>query len=256
MKKNGLLLSILVLSPLSLALANTTDISIVNNTAKLSHHKNKSVVTISEKDNSNLSHISYDKFNVGSEGMTFNNHIGADTIINEVISQSPSELNGETRIEGKKAKFTLVNPNGIVCQADCSFLNTASANLVVGIEKISDDHIIGRSSGDNKLIIRNIKNKIAEKLRVSSKNIDITSSYVTADHFRFDSITQMTYESPERSNIMIDEQSIVHAGDIDLNLMETDMTNNGRIEGRIAGIHLKSKIVNNGYMVNTNNKEF
>lgn len=188
--------------------------------------------------------------------MIFNNRLGADTIINEVISQSASKLNGEVRIEGKQAKFTLVNPNGIVCESGCSFSNTASANLVVGIEELSDDYIVGRSAGNSKLIIKNTKNKIAEKLRVSSKNIEITNSYVTADHFRFDSSSQMTYESPERSNIMIDKQSIVQAGDIDMYLMETDMTIDGRVEGKISGVSSKSTIVTNGYMVNTYSKPF
>lgn len=256
MKKNGLLLSMLVLSPLSFSLANTTDINVVNDAAKLSHNGDQSIVTILKKDSSNLSHIKYDKFNVGSNGVIFNNHLGADTIINEVISQSASELNGEIRIDGKQAKFTLVNPNGIVCHSGCSFSNTVSANLVVGIEEISDDYIVGRSAGNSKLIIKNTKHKIAEKLRVSSKNIEITNSYVTADHFRFDSISQMTFESSERSNIMIDKPSIIKAGDIDLNLMETDMTNNGRIGGRIAGTSLKSTIVNNGFIVNTDSKPF
>ncbi|KJF78341.1 hypothetical protein UA45_06840 [Morganella morganii] len=91
-----------------------------------------------------MAHIQYDKFNVGSEGVIFNNHIGADTIVNEVISQSASELNGEVHIEGKEAKFTLVNPNGIVCQSGCSFSNTTSVNLIVGIEELSEDHIVGR----------------------------------------------------------------------------------------------------------------
>ncbi|WP_025154830.1 filamentous hemagglutinin N-terminal domain-containing protein [Morganella morganii] len=256
MKKNGLLLSMLILSPLSFALANTTDISIVNDVAKLNHNGEQRVITVLEKNNSDLSHIQYDKFNVGSEGVIFNNHIGADTIVNEVISQSASELNGEVHIEGKEAKFTLVNPNGIVCQSGCSFSNTTSVNLTVGIEELSEDHIVGRSAGNSKLTIKNIKNKIAEKLRISSKNIEITNSHVTADHFRFDSISQVTYESPERSNIVIDKPSVIKAGDIDLHLMETDMTNNGRIEGKIRGVSSKSTVVNNGFIVHTDSKPF
>lgn len=51
MKKNGLLLSILVLSPLSFALANTTDISIVNDAATLSQGGNKKLLLFWKKIN-------------------------------------------------------------------------------------------------------------------------------------------------------------------------------------------------------------
>lgn len=63
--------------------------------AKLSNDNNKKIITILQKDNSHISHITYNEFNVGNEGIIFNNKIGADTIINEVVSRSASELNGE-----------------------------------------------------------------------------------------------------------------------------------------------------------------
>lgn len=255
MKKNGLLLSALVLSPLSLALANTTDISIVNNTAKISHHENKSVVTVSEKDNSNLSHIKYDKFNVGSEGLTFNNHIGADTIINEVVSQSASELNGEIRIEGKKAKFTLVNPNGIVCNSGCHFINTTSANLVVGVKMLTPYRIIGGFSHENKLIIKNTTKKIAEKLIINSPNIEIEKSHIIADEISINNIYSYINNTLSRAKIKIDKQSKIEANDINIRILETTFENNGTISGKIDAKLSYSDIINNGKItVNSGSK--
>jgi len=246
MKKNGLLLSILVLSPLSFALANTTDISIVNNTAKLSYHENKSVVTISEKENSNLSHIKYDKFNVGSEGLTFNNHIGADTIINEVVSQSASELNGEIRIEGKKAKFTLVNPNGIVCNSGCHFINTTTANLVVGGKMLTPYRIIGGFARKNKLVIKNTTKKIAEKLILDSPNIEIEKSHITADEISIYNTYNYLNNTLSRAKITIDKQSKIEADEINIRILETNFVNNGIVSGKIDAKLLFSDIVNNG----------
>ncbi|HBH7050754.1 TPA: filamentous hemagglutinin N-terminal domain-containing protein [Morganella morganii] len=253
MKKNGLLLSMLVLSPLSLA--NTTDINVVNDAENLSHNGDQSIVTILKKDSSNLSHIKYDKFNVGSEGMIFNNHLGADTIINEVISQSASELNGEVRIEGKKAKFTLVNPNGITCESGCSFSNTTSANLVVGRKMLTPYRIIGGFARDRKLIIKNTTKKIAENLILDSPNIEIRKSHITADKVTIYNTYNYLNNTLSRANITIDDQSKIEANEIKINILGTDFINNGIVSGKIKASLSFSNIVNNGYITGTSGSE-
>lgn len=253
MKKNGLLLSILVLSPLSFSLANTTDISIVNNTATLSHGENKKIVTILEKDKSSLSHIKYDKFNIGSEGVIFNNHIGADTIINEVISQSVSELNGEIRIKGKKAKYTLINPNGIFCTEACSFRNAILVKPVVGKVMLVDGSVIGRSPGeDAKLIIKNTTKKIADRLILDSQHIEIINSNVKADYLQVTNVFNHMNGSPLRNSITLDKQSSIKAKNIKLNIIDTDISNYGIIRGNVSGTLLVSDIVNEGKISGNN----
>ncbi|EMJ9774185.1 filamentous hemagglutinin N-terminal domain-containing protein [Morganella morganii] len=246
MKKNGLLLSLLVLSPLSSSLAQTTDIIIVNDAAKLSYGENKNIITVSEK-NSNLSHIKYDKFNVGSEGVIFNNQAGADTIINEVISRSVSELNGEIRIKGKQAKYTLINPNGIVCAAACSFRNMTSVNLVAGKMMLAGGRVIGRSSGeDTKLIIKNTTKKIANRLVLNGQHIEINNGHVKTDYLQITNVFNHMNGSPLRNSITIDKQSMIKAKEIKLNIMDTDIANYGIIRGNVSGILLVSDIVNEG----------
>ncbi|HHX8748314.1 TPA: filamentous hemagglutinin N-terminal domain-containing protein [Morganella morganii] len=252
MKKNGLLLSILVLSPLSFSLANTTDISIVNNTATLSYGENKKIVTILAKGESNLSHIKYDKFNVGSEGVIFNNQIGADTIINEVTSKSVSELNGEIRIKGKQAKYTLINPNGIVCADACSFRNTLSANLVVGKTMIPGGEIIGNYPGAAKLIIKNTTKRIANRLILDGKHIEINNSAVKADYLQFSNTFNLIHGSPLRNSITVDQQSMIKAKEIKLNIIDTDIANYGIIRGNVSGILLVSDIINEGKISGNN----
>ena len=246
MKKNGLLLSLLVLSPLSSSLAQITDISIVNDAAKLSHGENKNIITVSEKDNSNLSHIKYDKFNVGSEGVIFNNQVGADTIINEVISQSVSELNGEIRIKGKQAKYTLINPNGIICTDACSFRNIASVNLVTGKMMLADGRVIGRSPGDAKLIIKDTTKKIANRLILNGKHIEIRNSRVKTDYLQLSNMFNHMNGSPLRNSITLDKQSTIKSNNIKLNIIDTDISNYGTINGNVNGTLLVSDIVNDG----------
>ncbi|EPW8571652.1 filamentous hemagglutinin N-terminal domain-containing protein [Morganella morganii] len=246
MKKNGLLLSMLVLSPLSFSLAKTTDISIVNTAAKLSHGGNKNIITVSEKDNSSLSHIKYDKFNIGSKGVIFNNQIGADTIINEVISRSVSELNGEIRIKGKQAKYTLINPNGIVCADACSFRNMASVNLVVGKTMLANGKIIGRPPGNAKLIIKNTTKKIANHLMLNSKYIEISNSHVKTDYLQLSNMFNHMNGSPLRNSITLDKQSTIKSNNIKINIIDTDISNYGIIRGNVKGTLLVSAIVNEG----------
>lgn len=246
MKKNGLLLSLLVSSALPSALAQTTDISIVNNAAKLSHGGNKNIITVSEKDNSNLAHIKYNKFNVGSEGVIFNNQIGADTIINEVTSKSVSELNGEIRIKGKQAKYTLINPNGIVCAGACSFRNMTSVNLVTGKMMLADGRVIGHSPGDTKLIIKDTTKKIANRLILNSQHIEISNSHVKTDYLQFSNMFNHMNGSPLRNSITLDKQSTIKYNNIKLNIIDTDISNYGTIKGNVSGILLVSDIINEG----------
>ncbi|MCC7005419.1 MAG: filamentous hemagglutinin N-terminal domain-containing protein, partial [Ottowia sp.] len=83
---------------------------------------NAPVITINTPNEHGLSHNRYDKFDVGVEGVRFNNDQtsnpnlrdrAASVILNEVTGAQRSELNGLMEIMGQRADLVIANPNGI-----------------------------------------------------------------------------------------------------------------------------------------------
>ncbi|AUU01598.1 filamentous hemagglutinin N-terminal domain-containing protein [Morganella morganii] len=247
MKTIKLTILLFSLAPLPLAMAAETNIDIINNTAQLNDDNNKKIITVLKKDNQGISHIRYNEFNVGNDGVIFDNKIGSGTIINEVISDSISELNGEINITGKKSRFMLINPNGIVCASSCNFRNTTQTNLIVGQAMLSDGKKAGRyADSTSALIIRNSTKKIASKLILNSKNIYITNSDFTADSLMFTNIYNHLNGSPSKNKITIDKDSKIRAKNIKFSTMDTDITNYGFIGGNINGMVINSGLNNPG----------
>ena len=110
------------------------------------------VVNIARPDANGLSHNKADTFNVGKEGLIFNNiangtaktvlggelaanrNLGgtaAKTILQEVTGTGISKLNGAMEIAGKKANLIIANPNGISVNG-AGFINVERATLVTG----------------------------------------------------------------------------------------------------------------------------
>lgn len=74
----------------------------------------------------------YSDFNVGLPGVNLNNTtVGAQTIVNEVTSSRPSNINGALSVLGNQADVIIANPNGITVNGG-SFNNTGNVGLVTG----------------------------------------------------------------------------------------------------------------------------
>jgi filamentous hemagglutinin family protein len=109
------------------------------------------VINIQNPNSNGLSHNFYNDFNVDSSGLILNNskqltqtQLGgyiegnpnlsngtASLILNEVISNNPSSLNGYIEVGGARADVVVANPNGISCNG-CGFINTNHATLSTG----------------------------------------------------------------------------------------------------------------------------
>lgn len=84
----------------------------------------KPVLVINSPDSRHISHNIFSDYNVGTEGLVIINNENAKTIINEVIGDNKTHLNGNTLVAGGKASLLIVNPNGVVCQS-CTSTNTS-----------------------------------------------------------------------------------------------------------------------------------
>ncbi|MEE1889606.1 hemagglutinin repeat-containing protein [Pseudomonas carassii] len=129
------------------------------------------VIDIVAPNASGLSHNQFLDYNVGKQGLVLNNALqagqsqlagqlganpqfqgqAASTILNEVVSQNASRIEGPQEIFGQKADYLLANPNGITLNGG-SFINTTRAGFLVGNVDIQNGqlkHLDSRNaSGD------------------------------------------------------------------------------------------------------------
>lgn len=111
------------------------------------------IVNIATPNGSGLSHNQFHDYNVGAQGVILNNvaaqtgatqlggiivgnpnltnRVAAQTILNEVIGGSPSQLRGYTEVAGQSARVIVANPYGISCNG-CGFINTPRVTLTTG----------------------------------------------------------------------------------------------------------------------------
>ncbi|WP_283190182.1 filamentous hemagglutinin N-terminal domain-containing protein [Pseudomonas sp. PMCC200344] len=111
------------------------------------------IVQIATPNGTGLSHNQFHDYNVGTQGVILNNvaaqtgatqlggiivgnpnltnRVAAQTILNEVIGGSPSQLRGYTEVAGQSARVIVANPYGISCNG-CGFINTPRVTLTTG----------------------------------------------------------------------------------------------------------------------------
>ena len=111
------------------------------------------IIQIAAPNGSGLSHNQFHDYNVGAQGVILNNvntqtgttQLGgiivgnpnlvnrnaAQTILNEVVGGSPSQLRGYTEVAGQSARVIVANPYGISCNG-CGFINTPRVTLTTG----------------------------------------------------------------------------------------------------------------------------
>jgi filamentous hemagglutinin len=111
------------------------------------------IIQIATPNGTGLSHNQFHDYNVGTQGVILNNvaaqtgatqlggiivgnpnltnGIAAQTILNEVVGGSPSQLRGYTEVAGQSARVIVANPYGISCNG-CGFINTPRVTLTTG----------------------------------------------------------------------------------------------------------------------------
>ncbi len=151
----------MLVQPVSAQGISTTPIS--GNTNVYDSANGVPIVDIESANSQGVSHNIYEEFNVGTEGVIFNNvtenfgqsELGgvisgnanlengaASVILNEVIYNNPSELLGYMEVAGSQADVIIANPYGITCDG-CGFINTDHATLTTGTPFTEDGEFKG-----------------------------------------------------------------------------------------------------------------
>lgn len=148
------------------------------------HLSGTKVIDIEKPNAVGVSHNLYRDFNVDSNGMILNNspddlahntlgniaknnnlsNGSASVILNEVISNKSSTLNGFIEVAGQKADVIIANPSGISCSG-CSFINTNKSVLTTGKVALSDTGAIASYT------------VTGGKLTIGQNGMDATNSY-------------------------------------------------------------------------------
>lgn len=232
----------------------------------------KPAITINHVNDDGVSHIYYNKFNVPDVGLRLHNNSQADLIINEVVSNEPSLLNGELFVIGKKADIIIANPNGISCY-DCSFSGVNDIKLITGSSQeqfskefdLSNEGIVFsfekilKNSNKFSLLNRNFKDIAPESINIISNNIDIEKGDFNAEFVRFD-MGMNKYKLGRKNNNYIKTNDYsrlkIHNGagiNSQLLLIKSagsDVNNQGRINTRI--LVAKSNVFNNAGVLDLN----
>lgn len=173
------------------------------------HANGSTVVNINQADANGLSHNMYQSFNVTSDGMVLNNSTtdlirengniarnsnldkSASLILNEVISRSPSSLNGYIEVAGQKADVIIANPNGITCSG-CGFINTGRATLTTGTPTFTDGALTGFNVAKGTLTVSgnglkgaDYTDLLAQKINIQGQ-IDTTQLKAIAGSYTYD----------------------------------------------------------------------
>lgn len=118
------------------------------------------VINIRTPNSNGLSHNTYSRFDIGSNGAVLNNSVSgaktqlagdigsnlflargaANTILNEVRSTAPSKLNGNIEVGGQRADVIIANPAGLQING-AGFINANRAILTTGTPNLADGNI-------------------------------------------------------------------------------------------------------------------
>lgn len=208
------------------------------NTTQVVRQGNNTTINIAPANTHGVSYNAYDQFNVDKHGVVFNNReAGAETIINEVLSDAKSHLNGNMDVDGKKAHLIITNPNGIVCDG-CSVSGTEKLTLAAGQAVVSPEGKFLGYYGNKGTIHFNRVNEDAfssvQKLAVIAGNIKFHDSHVRTPNLALFTGHELVKYTPD--------------GIRDLEALQTDSDQTGKLTVRHG-----SRIKTDNMHISTNN---
>jgi filamentous hemagglutinin len=236
---SALLIVQLSTAPVTQAVAQSVQLDARNQQTLMDRASNGvPIVHISKPNDAGVSHNLFERFNVGPEGLIFNNStapgsstlggylfanpnlVGSDRaanlIIAEVSGSNRSELKGYTEAFGAPADLLLANPFGITCDG-CGFVGTPRVTLSTGIPELdAAGRLIGINvgQGDVRIDGAGLDARNLTYFDIVSKAASINATLagqdigVTAGAGRFDYRSRNSIGSGTTTGIAIDSSAL------------------------------------------------
>lgn len=242
---------------------------------------NNTTINIAPANPHGISYNAYDQFNVGKDGVVFNNReAGAGIVINEVLSTEKSRLSGNMHVDGKKAHLIIANPNGIACNG-CSVSGADQLTLTGGKIILSQNGaLLGYHNSENNSNIRisnttehafssvNKFNMIAENITVHNSKISTPNLMVFSGHelVKYSPDTVRGIEAlpgsngAQKSKLTIRKDSHIKTDNMYISANNTDIKNHGKITVGPDGDEQQQRVINsqltmdlvNSHLTNSN----
>lgn len=243
------------------------------------HSSGTKVIDIEKPNAAGVSHNMYRDFNVDSKGLILNNSANdlkhdslgniaknnnltdgsASVILNEVISNKSSALNGFIEVAGQKADVIIANPNGISCSG-CSFVNTNKAILTTGKVNLSDSGEISSYTvtggkltiGQNGMDATNSYAVLLADAIAINGTINAKNAIVGSGNFTFDNSTGAMTSAGKSATVM---QTLFPEYSVDISNLGGIKANSISMVGNNLGFGVRNKgtIVANTTLAMTSN---
>lgn len=238
------------------------------------------IIDIEAPNAAGVSHNKYQEFNVNSKGTILNNNANvyaatsqgniarnnnlangsASVILNEVISNKASSLQGFLEVGGQRADVIIANPNGITCSG-CSFINTNKAVLTTGAVSLTDTGAIGsyKVTGGNITVDQygmNAANSyaliLADAINING-NVTAANAILSAGNSTFDNSTGQSTSAGKSATTTL--QMLIPEYSIDISQLGGIQANNITMLGNNLGFGVRNKgaIVANTALAMTSN---
>ena len=274
MRFNPVAASILLALPV---FAQAADLNIKNGT--IANSNGVPVINIANPNDNGLSHNVYDDFNVGKNGVIFNNSssgtntvIGgaiegnsnltsgsAKVILNEVTSNKTSMLEGLMEVAGDKAHLVIANPNGISTSMGSGFINTSKATITTGKPDIQNGLLRGYSVGGGIITLKGLMSSspteilarsVAVQGQIATDELTVIAgnNYINKDAEVLGHVTA----SGVRNTYAVDVSDLGGMYANRINLISTEsgvgVRNTGTLAGGADNIHIdvNGKFINTG----------
>lgn len=229
------------------------------------HQSGTKIIDIEAPNAAGVSHNMYREFNVDNKGVILNNsgtnyshsnfgniaknnnlaNGSASVILNEVISNKASSLQGFIEVGGMRADVVIANPNGITCSG-CSFINTNKAVLTTGKVNLSDTGAIGSYTvTGGKITVdaygMNAANSYAAILADAIQlNGTVTAANATLSggNFTFDNATGRITSAGKSATLL---QTLIPEYSIDISKLGGVKANNITMVGNNLGFGVRNK---------------